>query len=57
MRICKGQLRGSTEAVFATTLPNLMADDSLNMATTLKFQARNAYRMHNNALQKLSNAR
>ena len=57
MRICKGQLRGSTEAVMATTLPNLMADDSLNMSTTLKFQVRNASRMHNNALQKLSNAR
>ena len=45
------------EAVMATTLPNLMADDSLNMATTLKFQVRNAFRMHNSALQKLSNAR
>ena len=28
--------------VMATTLPNLMADDSLNMATTLCFEVRNA---------------
>ena len=42
MRICRGQLRGSTEAVLGSTLPNLMADDSLNMATTLCFEVNDA---------------
>ena len=30
------------EAVLGSTLPNLMADDSLNMATTLCFQVNDA---------------